>query len=115
MTWYERVIAAHTAVTDQVSHIQRMNSDRYFIWQEDGRNDLISDGAHSETVVTGSTDLYTTMEFDPWAGAFEAELDRRGISWSFSSLQLEEESGFLHYEWNWEVLSDGHDPGERWG
>ena len=39
-TWYERVIAAHRAVTDAVSHAVRLKSDRYFVWQEDGSHDL---------------------------------------------------------------------------
>ena len=30
MTWSECIIAAHTAVTDQVSHGGRMKSKRYF-------------------------------------------------------------------------------------
>jgi len=107
MTWYERIIAAHRAVTGQVSHIARMSSERYFVWQEDGRNDLIADGVHVDGAVTGTTDLFTTLEFDPWAQAFEASLDALGIAWSFSSFQREEDTGFLHYEWNWEVLGDG--------
>lgn len=109
MTWYEAIIAAHTAVTDQVSHIERMQSDRYFVWQEDGRNDLVADGGHTERVVTGSTDLFTRQEFDPWVKAFETALDALGIAWSFSSFQKETDTGFLHYEWNWEVLDSGDD------
>lgn len=113
MTWYETIIAAHTAVTDQVSHIERMQSERYFVWQEDGRNDLTADGGHTEGAVTGSTDLFTRQEFDPWAKAFEAAMEALGIAWSFSSFQKETDTGFLHYEWNWEVLDSGDDPGEE--
>ena len=29
--WYDTVIAAHTAVTDAVSHFERLDSDRYFV------------------------------------------------------------------------------------
>lgn len=109
MTWNEKIIAAHTAVTDQVSHMVRLSSERYFVWQEDGRNDLIADGVHVETAVTGTTDLFTKQEFDPWAEAFEAALEAMGIAWSFSSFQREDDTGFLHYEWNWEVTGDGYD------
>lgn len=110
MTWNEKIIAAHTAVTDQVSHMVRLSSERYFVWQEDGRNDLIADGTHVETAVTGTTDLFTKQEFDPWSAAFEAALDAIGIAWSFSSFQRESDTGFLHYEWNWEVTGDSDDP-----
>lgn len=64
-TWYERVIAAHRAVTDAVSHAVRLKSDRYFVWQEDGSHDLPGDNGHGETAVTGTTDLFTKSEFDP--------------------------------------------------
>lgn len=48
MTWYERIIAAHRAVTDAVSHAARVKSERYFVWQEDGSNDLAGDNGHGE-------------------------------------------------------------------
>ena len=38
--WAQRIIAAHLAVTDAVSHGGRIQSDRYLVWQEDGANDL---------------------------------------------------------------------------
>ena len=45
MAWYETIIAAHTAVTQAVSHGQRLKSSRYFVWQEDGANDLEADNS----------------------------------------------------------------------
>ena len=67
MKWHEKIIAAHRTVTDAVSHSRRLQSNRYFVWQEDGSNDLICNDRHAERAVTGTTDLFTTMEFDPWA------------------------------------------------
>lgn len=104
MTWYEKIISAHTAVTDAVSHGGRMKSDRYFVWQEEGNNDLLADGRHAEKAVTGSTDLFTKMEFDPWKEAFEQALDDTpGVCWRLNSVQYEPETGFWHYEWKWEI------------
>lgn len=103
MTWYETIIAAHTAVTDAVSHTLRLKSDRYFVWQEDGSNDLPADNSHAEGAVTGTTDLYTKMEFDPWADALGESLSAYGIAWELSSIQYEDDTGFFHYEWAWEV------------
>lgn len=104
MKWYERIIACHTAVTDAVSHCARMKSDRYFVWQEDSRNDLVLGDRHAEKAVEGTTDLYTKQEFDPWADEFEAALDADGcIAWRLNSYQYEEETGFHHYEWVWQV------------
>lgn len=103
MSWQERIIAAHLAVTDQVSHGQRMKSSRYFVWQEDGSNDLAAGNGHAERAVTGTTDLFTKREFDPWADALGESLSEYGIAWYLSSVQFEEDTGFWHTEWVWEV------------
>lgn len=104
MEWHEKIIAVHLAVTDQVSHAEHMKSDRYFVWQEDGANDLEADGLHVERAITGSTDLFTKQEFDPWKEQFEAAMEASGLLWSYNSFQYEEETGYYHYEWYWEVI-----------
>ena len=81
MGWKETIINAHRSVTDCVSHYERLKSDRYFVWQEDGENALEADNAHKNTAITGTTDLYTKQEFDPWIEAFESALDAFGVSW----------------------------------
>lgn len=104
MIWYQKIINAHKAVTDAVSHRYRMQSERYFVWQEDGSNDLMAGNVHAERAVTGSTDLFTKQEYDPWADALGESFSSRGISWSLRDVQYEEETGFTHYTWDWEVL-----------
>ena len=84
--WYEKIIAAHLDVTDQVSHIERIKSDRYFVWQEDGESVLAADDLHAECAITGTTDLFTKQEFDPWVDAFGEALSSHGIAWSLSSV-----------------------------
>ena len=93
MKWYETIIAAHTAVTDE-----------YFVWQEDGERDLLADNRHTEKAVTGTTDLYTKREFDPWKDQFESSLNStKGVTWYLNSVQFEEETELWHYEWRWTV------------
>lgn len=105
MTWYERIIAAHTAVTDAVSHGQRLKSDRYFVWQEEASDDLEADGRHAEKAMQGTTDLFTKREFDPWREGFEAALDADSrIAWRLNYVGFEEDTGFWHYEWVWRVM-----------
>lgn len=104
MTWCEKIVAAHTAVTDAVSHNERLKSDRYFVWGETGANDLEAGNIHAEKSVTGYTDLYTKIEFDPWKDQIEESFDKYGIFWSLNSVQYEEETGFTHYEWYWSVV-----------
>lgn len=101
--WYETLIAAHTAVTDAVSHGQRLKSSRYFVWQEDGSNDLEADNGHAEDVITGTTDLFTKQEFDPWGPALGESFDRYGIAWALVGVEFEEDTGFWHWSWDWEV------------
>ena len=104
MTWYEKIVAAPTVVTDAVSHNERMKSDRYFVWGETGADDLEASNIHAEKAVTGYTDLYTKQEFDPWKDQLEESFDANGIAWSLNSVQYEEETGFTHYEWYWSVV-----------
>lgn len=113
MTWQERIIAAHIRVTDAVSHQRRLKSDRYFVWQEDGAEDMEANGRHAERRVTGTTDLYTKQEFDPWKDAFEASMDADpSLTWYLNSVQYEEDTGFTHYEWVWGAPY-GKDEAER--
>lgn len=105
MNWWEKIIAVHLQVTDKVSHGERMQSERYFVWQADGAADCILDGRHAEKAVTGSTDLFTKQEFDPWKDKMEQAFDNApDILWRLNSIQFEEETGFWHYEWLWTVV-----------
>lgn len=110
MSWYNDLIAVHRKVTDAVSHAARLKSDRYFVWQEDGANDDTADDRHAEKAHTGTTDLYTKNEFDPWKDAFETALDEAACigSWYLNSVQYEEDTGLTHYEWVWEVYGGGN-------
>ena len=109
MSWKNVIIDAHRSVADSVSHYRRLKSDRYFVWAEDGTNDLSSDGVHTERAVVGTTDLYTKIEFDPWVDELEAAFEAAGISYYRNSVQYEEETGYIHTEWVWEVPVDGDD------
>lgn len=105
MSWNDHIISAHLAVTEKVYHSEADKSDRYFVWQEDGANDLLAGGIHVEKAVTGTTDLFTKNEFDEWKEQLEAAFDASPyIYWRLNSIQYEEETGFYHYEWSWEVI-----------
>ena len=106
MRWYEKIIGALGTVTNAVSHGYRMKSERYFVWQEDGENDLLAGNRHAEHAVTGTVDLFSKVEFDPWCDELRAALDAAGIAWHLNSVQFEEDTGFWHWEWVFEV-TDG--------
>lgn len=103
--WAKTVIEAHLAVTTHVSHGARLKSDRYFVWMESADDDQCADDVHAELAVTGSTDLFTKIEFDPWRLAIEQAFDAAGIAWSRVDVLFEEDTHFWHYVWDWEVLA----------
>lgn len=76
----------------------------YIIWAEDGDNDLSGDDHHAEQCYTGTVDLYTKTDGDPLFTAIPGALEGIGASYSFNSVQYEEETGLVHYSWDWEVV-----------
>ena len=114
MTWYECIIDAHTAVTDRVSHGGFLHTDTYtdtlvqwcdiFIINYD----LIADGKHIERAMIGTTDLFTSMEFDPWCEALEKAFDAsEHIAWERLQPMYEADTKIWHYRWRWEVFGCG--------
>lgn len=119
--WAQTIINAHRAAaeaTDRrlkgqrggatvpeaaVSHAARMKSRRYFVWEEDGGNDLNADNGHDETAMTGYTDLFTEVEFDPAARALGPAFDAAGIAWEYTGVSYEPDTGLFHHTWEWEV------------
>lgn len=103
MRWYQRIIAAHTAVTNSVSHYKRLDSARYFVWQEDGGDDFDAGNVHAERAWHGTTDLYTRTEFDPWIDALSAAFDAQRIAYDIVSVDYEPETEMIHTQWAWTV------------
>ena len=64
---------------------------------------LTANGRHVEKAMTGTTDLFSKIEFDPWREQFEAALDAAGIAWRLDSVDFEVDTGFWHWSWRWGV------------
>lgn len=103
MTWAEKIINALTSVTDAVSHGYRLKSDRYIVWAEDAAADFYASNGHAERAMTGTADLYTPDELDPWVYLIGEAFDDYGICWRLNSVQYEDETAVWHYEWEWGV------------
>ena len=103
--WHEKVIAALTSVTDAVSHGGRLSGCQYIVWEEDGGKDLLADNRHSERAMTGTADLFTKQEFDPMVYMIGEAFDDYGICWRLASTQYEDETGYWHYEYEWETTN----------
>ena len=74
----------------------------YGVWAEDGSNDLEADDRHSEHVTQGTLDYFTRDDSGTPKTTIEAALDGK-CAYYLNSIQFESDSGFIHYEWVWEM------------
>lgn len=100
---------AFAGVTKNCYHYFRPVKDvPCLIWAESGEeNSFRSNNRKSEQNIIGTVDLFTKMEFDPLADAVQETLRDLGVTWSLQSVQYEDETALIHYEWNWGVSFDG--------
>lgn len=77
----------------------------YLVWAEDGEADaLYADGQKAERSISGTIDYFTKVENDPVVRQIEAALDSDdGLAWVRNSVQYEKETGYIHYEWVFEI------------
>lgn len=75
----------------------------YIVWAEDSDNDLTANDVHSEHCLEGTIDLYTKTEGDDLMQAVPSALEGMEAAYYLNSVQYEEETGLIHYEWVWQV------------
>ena len=75
----------------------------YGVYAEDGANDLYADDIHAEKAVQGTIDYFTRDDSGAPQTTIENALNNGQIAWYLNSLQFEEDTGFIHYEWVFEV------------
>ena len=76
----------------------------YVVYGVSGSNDLFAGNRRAEMADSGFIDLFTKTETDPLIGDIPSALDAAGVSFYLNSVQFEEETGYLHFEWLWEAL-----------
>lgn len=74
-----------------------------------GANDLEADDQHVEGAILASVDYFTRDVSKAPKLAIEAALNASGAAWALDSVLFEEETGFIHWSWDCEVLDDGED------
>lgn len=78
--------------------------DKYIVWAEDGQGDSEwADGKMVNQAIQGTVDYYTKSESDANFDAIQNALNDAGISFRLNSIQYEDSTGFIHFEWLWEV------------
>ncbi len=92
------------ALTETVDNVWRYRapvnaSVPYAVWAEDTRMDFEADGQHIEIAWQGTIDYFTKTEDDPGMDDIEEMLSDLDISWYLNSVQFDEETNVIHYEW----------------
>lgn len=92
-------------ISDNVYHYECMKKkDRYIVWAEDGEgNSVEADNRKENQSIQGTIDFYTKYEEDYMVEDIQAALKRKRISFYLNSVTYEETTGYIHYEWVWEV------------
>lgn len=76
----------------------------FLVWGEDGATALLAEDRHAETGMTGTVDLFTKAEAEPLFDGVQDALERSGAAWYLNSVQFEDDTGLIHYEWVWSVV-----------
>ena len=80
-------------------------TNRYAVWQEHGgSNSFHADNRQEERTIAGTLDYFTKAEFDTAVDEIQRTLPTvTGCSWELTDVQFEEETGLIHYTWEWEI------------
>jgi hypothetical protein len=74
----------------------------YGVYFADGQNALSSDeDSASEAMLEGWVDYFTRDASETPKSTIEAALRGLGIWWTLESIQFEDDTGYIHYEWRW--------------
>lgn len=75
----------------------------YIVWAEDNQADAVwADGQMQDQAIEGTVDYYTKLEGDMNVDAIQTALNGTGASWRLNSVQHENDTGYIHYEWTWQ-------------
>lgn len=96
-------------VTENVYHFDATNvSGNYIVWAEDGQAGAGHGDNHMTIqVIQGTIDYFTRTEYDPAFEQIQAALNGLDLAWRLNSIQYEEDTGYIHYEWVWEMINNG--------
>lgn len=107
MMWNDnlrRLAEGFGSIGVKVYHYHRpLGSFPAIVWAEESANSLHADNGKGEQSPRGTLDYFTQDEFDPTIDSIQAKLQELGLAWELLSVQFEEDTGVIHYEWSWEV------------
>ena len=101
------MVDALTALHGRVYHLTAAKDAKppYIVWASDSGSALWADNSRTEKKEQGTIDLYTKSDKDALIAAIPAARDTAEISFYLNSVQMEDDTGLIHYEWVYEVFS----------
>lgn len=96
------VKTALLTVTNEVYHYRRPKdpTEKYIVWAEDSEDSSFAAGNRTEEQqLHGTVDYYTLTEFDENVDLIQTALYEAGIGFRINSVQYEDETNLIHYEW----------------
>lgn len=75
----------------------------YGVYAEDGANDFEAGDVHAEQALVGTVDYFTRDASGACREIIEAALESSGCAWALNSIQFEADTGYIHWEWTFEV------------
>ena len=106
MSWNKiyRIRDALLTVSKDVYHFEALKKkDKYIVWAEDGEGNSGHADNKKNQVIQGTIDYFTKDDADPVVEEIQEALELYEISYKLNSVQYEDETEYIHYEWSWEV------------
>lgn len=94
------------SIPNKVFHYARPANTKapWIVWQEDGEaTSFSSNNRKEEQQVHGTIDCYTQTEYDPILDEIQTALNDAGIGWALLSVQYEDTTKLIHYEWEFDI------------
>lgn len=105
---YNKIFTVRDAllmISDNVSHYESFNkADKYIVWAEDTENNSVGgDNKKQMQTIQGTIDYYTKEDGDETVDKIQEALEKGKIPFYLNSVQYENETGYIHFEWVWSV------------
>lgn len=103
----DRLIAALQATSLPFAHFAWAHAPAgdYGVYAEDDDGAMYADNAHAERATRGTIDFFTRDASGAQKTAIESALAGvEACAWRHNSTQYEQDTGYIHYEWTFEVL-----------
>lgn len=101
----EGLKAVLLTVSENFGHYEALDTSQpYGVWAEDGETaNLDADNCKAGQTIEGTIDWFTKDEDDPVIAAIPNALNAARIGWELNSVQYEDETGYIHYEYLFRV------------